>query len=255
MFTVPVRAAALAASTTLAAGCLIGAATSAAATTPSCGNAALAISRSAAQGATGHGSFVLRFKNVSTQTCNLYGYPGLDAINSAGHALAHAQRTLRGFAGGVHVEQNVSLKPGHYASATVEWMNFNPVTSGSCTFSAGVATTPPNTTHTVHFGVSVSLCKLQVHPVVGGTTGNDGFIWAKAAWQQGASANSAHQGAYWTEAENDLKTNDGTYATAVSQLAQLISLPDANQTAAQNYAYHHDISALNAFFGTPGLYS
>jgi hypothetical protein len=32
-------------------------------------------------------------------------------------------------------------------------------------------------------------------------------------------------------------------------------LPDANQTPTQNAEYHHDINALNAFFGTPGLYA
>ena len=87
--------------------------------------------------------------------------------------LAHAQRTMRGFAGGVHTEKTVTVTPGHYASATVEWMNFNPVTSGACTFSKSVATTPANTTHTVHLTVSVSVCQLQVHPTVLGTSGNN----------------------------------------------------------------------------------
>jgi hypothetical protein len=52
-------------------------------------------------------------------------------------------------------------------------MNFNPVTSGNCTFSHSVATTPANTTHTVHLPVSVSICRLQVHPTVAGLSGNN----------------------------------------------------------------------------------
>jgi hypothetical protein len=87
--------------------------------------------------------------------------------------LAHAKRTMRGFAGGAHVKKTITVQPGHYASANVEWMNFNPVTSGSCTFSHSVATTPANTTHTVHLAVSVSVCSLQVHPTVAGTSGNN----------------------------------------------------------------------------------
>ena len=99
---------------------------------------------------------------------------GVDALAfSSGHAIAHAARTLSGFAGGspsgIHT---VSVAPSHWASATVEWMNFNPVTSGPCTFSASVATTPANTSHTVHLNRQVSVCDLQVHPTVAGSTGN-----------------------------------------------------------------------------------
>jgi hypothetical protein len=255
MVTLRIRAAVLTASAMLATAWVLATAVTADATTPACGNTALSVSRSSTQGATGHGSVVLRFRNVSSSSCSLYGYPGLDALNSAGHAIAHAQRTLSGFAGGVHAENTAIITPGHYGSATVEWLNFNPVTAGDCTFSAALATTPPNTTHTVHLPVSVSICKLQVHPVVAGTTGIDGFTRAKAAWQNGATAISARQGTCWADAENDLKMNGPTYATAIKELSQLITLPDANQTPAQNLAYRHDISALNTLFGTPGLYS
>jgi hypothetical protein len=174
MTTLRTRVAALGASATLAGAGLVAAAGPAGATTaPACGNSAVAVSYTHPQGATGHGSFVLRFKNVSAHTCSLYGYPGLDALNSAGHVLAHAARTMHGFAGGAHVKAAVNISPAHYGSATVEWMNFNPVTSGACTFSKSVATTPPNTTHTVHLPVSVSVCSLQVHPTVAGTSGNN----------------------------------------------------------------------------------
>ena len=143
------------------------------ATTPACGNSSLSVSATPAQGATGHGSFVLLFKNTSAATCTVYGYPGLDALNSSGHAIAHATRTLSGFAGGspsgIHT---VTVAPSHFASATVEWMNFNPVTSGPCTFSASVAATPANTSHTVQLNRQVSVCALQVHPTVAGFSGN-----------------------------------------------------------------------------------
>jgi hypothetical protein len=92
-------------------------------------------------------------------------------INSPGQVLAHAQRTLSGFMGGASAVTTVSLAPGGFASATVEWLNFNPVTAGDCTFSASMAATPANTTHTVRLPVSVSVCQLQVHPTVAGTSG------------------------------------------------------------------------------------
>jgi hypothetical protein len=165
----------LLAAATLAGGavCLIAVPSSGASAVPACGNSALTVSATAAQGATGHGNFVLRFKNHTTHACSLYGYPGLDALNSSGHVIAHAKRTLNGFTGGsTHGLRSVVVKPGRYASAGVEWMNFKPTTSGPCKFSQSVAATPANTDHTVHLARSVSGCRLQVHPTVPGTTGN-----------------------------------------------------------------------------------
>jgi hypothetical protein len=166
----------LAACAALVATSLVGAsppATNTAGAVEACGNSSLAVSHTAAHAATGHGSFVLLFKNTSRTTCSIYGYPGFDALNASGHILAHARRTLQGFAGGAHKEKTVAVIPGHWASATSEWTNFNPANSGSCTFSKSVATTPANTTHTIHLAVSVSVCVLQVHPTVAGTSGSN----------------------------------------------------------------------------------
>lgn len=85
---------------------------------------------------------------------------------------------------------------------------------------------------------------------------------AKAQWKQGAGAVSAQQGAYWLKAASDLQAGEDTddrdtsgYPQAINELTDLASLPDAQQTPAQNAQYHQDIDDLNAFFGTPGLYS
>jgi hypothetical protein len=162
----------LAAAATLALGCLA-AAPAAHATTPACGNSSLAVSATAEQGATGHGSFVLLFRNKTTHTCTLFGYPGLDAVTATGHVLAHARRTLTGFTGGsTQGLQTIVVRPGRYASADVEWHNFNFATGGSCRFSYGVDATPANTSHTVFLKRSVSVCGLQVHPTVAGKSGN-----------------------------------------------------------------------------------
>jgi Protein of unknown function (DUF4232) len=161
-----------AAAAALAAGGLL-AAPAQATTVPACGNSSLAVSATGEQGATGHANFVLLFRNRTRSSCSLFGYPGLDALNSAGTAIAHARRTLVGFTGGSrHGLRTIVVAPGRYASADVEWLNFNPTTTGSCRFSHSVATTPANTTHTVHLARSVSICRLQVHPTVAGTSGN-----------------------------------------------------------------------------------
>lgn len=162
---------ALVTAATLAAGAFV-AAGPAAATVPACGNSSLDYGATASQGAAGTGSFVLLYRNHSAVTCSLRGYPGLDAMSSAGYVITHATRTVRGSAGGAsHGVQTITIPPHGYASATVEWKNFNPATSGSCRFSAGVDTTAPNTSKIVKLRRSVSVCDLQVHPTVLGWTG------------------------------------------------------------------------------------
>ena len=199
MSTLHFRVSILAAACAFVLGAFVSAAASASATTTSsaCGNSSVAVSNSPSQGATGHSSFVLLFTNVGGTTCTLTGYPGLDARGSSNQVLAHAQRTLFGFMGGAAAVTTVTLAPGGLASATVEWLNFNPVTTGDCTFSKSVAATPPNTTKTVHLPVSVSICQLQVHPVVTGTSGQGGMPSGVPAGSAGLAAtnnSSAEQG-------------------------------------------------------------
>jgi Protein of unknown function (DUF4232) len=164
---------ALAAATSLAAtACLLAVPTAAFAAPPACGNASLAVTASHEDGAAGHGSLVLRFRNRTTHACTLFGYPGLDALNASGGVIKHARRTLHGSAGGSSDGlQTIRVAPDHFASATVEWLNFNPVTAGSCRFSHSIAATPANTSHTVVLNRSVSVCRLQVHPTVAGRSG------------------------------------------------------------------------------------
>lgn len=163
----------LAALTTLAASaCLVAMPGAASAAAPSCSGASLAITATRTEGAAGHGSLVLRFRNRSGQACTLFGYPGLDALNAHGGVMKHARRTLTGSAGGSsHGLQTIRVRPGRYASATVEWLNFDPRTAGACAFSHSIAATPPNTGHTRRIDRSVSVCRLQVHPTVAGRSG------------------------------------------------------------------------------------
>lgn len=224
-------------------------------TAPACGNHSLAVTNTPSDGAMGHSRVVLLFRNRSTSPCTLYGYPGVDALGSYGAVLAHAHRTLGGAMGGATSVHTVTVLPGHYASAVLDWANFNPATSGDCTFSSSIAVTAANTSHSTYLPVSVSLCSLQVHPTVGGTTGNGAYAAAQLQWIRGASAISANQGLFWHRAKVDLAATGDQYSYYVHELQQLIALPDANQTPTQNHRYHHYINDLNNFFQTPGLYS
>jgi hypothetical protein len=137
-----------------------------------CGDTAFTVSAGNQLGATGHSSIVLRFRNQLPQPCTVRGYPGLDAVSASGTVLAHATRTLSGFAGGAHSVSTLTVGAGQTVSALAEWMNFNPSTSGACPTSTWIVVTPANTTYSHYLPVHVTACRLQIHPTVSGTTGD-----------------------------------------------------------------------------------
>jgi hypothetical protein len=216
---------------------------------PACGDSSLQVTHTPAQGAAGHSAFLLLFRNVTSHTCSLYGYPGLDALNAHGHAIAHATRTLGGFGGPTSI-QTINIKPNHSATALVDWANFNTHTGGDCRSSAKVATTPANTGDTVRFKISVTVCGLEVHPTTH-SGGDHKFVAAQTRWLAGANAISADQSGYWLAAAHDLS---GEWTTAAHQLRKLAHLPDAMLTPAQQAESLHLTRKLNHFFVTPGLY-
>ena len=170
--------------------------------------------------------------------------------------LAHATRTLIGvrrWARGV--EKTITIPSEQWASAVVEWMNFNPSTSGDCTFSAEVKSTPPNTTHTVTLPIKTSICSLQIHPVQLGTDGLAAYADAQADWVAGSKAVSAVQGTWWKNAETYLKTAGTEYSSAINELKSLISYPETGLTPTQIAAVHKLVGELNTFSQTPGLYA
>ena len=138
-----------------------------------CADTALTVAAGGQQGATGHSSVVLLFTNRLPIACTIRGYPGLDALSSSGGVLAHATRTMSGFAGGAHAIASLTVAPGQTVSALAEWLNFNPATSGPCTTSASVAVTPANTADTVPLPLHVTVCGLQIHPTVAGSSGSN----------------------------------------------------------------------------------
>jgi hypothetical protein len=252
MTAVRTRLAALAAAGALSTTGIAATAASASAVTPRCGNSSLAVTRTFTQGGASHGWMALIYRNVTSTTCTVYGYPGLDAISSTGHVLAHATRTLAGYGSGGRLS-TVTIRPGGYASAGVEWLNFNPATSGSCAFSTTVNTIVANTTTVHRLRVSVSACKLQVHPTVAGTPQYPDFGPAQANWITGSKVIAADTKRYLYNARYWLALAK-IYPTQVAQLTQLMALPITGLTPAQIKVARADTAALDDFFGTPGLY-
>jgi hypothetical protein len=137
-----------------------------------CGDTALVVSApGGSNSGAGHSAVVLLFRNRLPQPCTVHGYPGVDALTASAALLTHATRTLSGYAGGATSVATITIGAGQSASATLEWSLFNTVTSGTCTQSASIAVTPANTTTTTGLPVHVTVCGLQIHPTVAGTTG------------------------------------------------------------------------------------
>ena len=125
--------------------------------------------------------------------------------------------------------------------------------------------TSPTTATTVTPELPVPQHSATTYPSPAATrkqVSNPGYGTALAQWKIGATAISAQQGVYWLAAAGLLEATESTDGgntsgcqVAASELRDLATLPDAQQTPAQNAEYHHDIDALNSFFNTPGLYS
>jgi hypothetical protein len=231
-------------------GLVAGAATAsaAAATAPVCGNASLAVTRTFVDGAAGSSFMSLIYRNTSGHRCTVTGYPGLDAIGRRGQVLAHAHRVRAG-----HRVRTITIRPGHYASAGVQWENFNGATGGDCRFSRSINTVVPNTGRVHSLAVSVSRCGLQVHPTVAGIPGRPGYGPAQHDWIRGSRAIAVNQGHFFRAAARQLNRS-GDVAQQVKELRQLASLPETGLTHKQRKEARADVRELDEFFGTPGLY-
>ena len=125
----------------------------------------------ASPGVTHHG-YVIEFKNRGG-ACTIRGYPGVDALNATGHRVLSAKRTSSGYLGGVASGPipTVHLAKGKSASAIVEWIDLG----SPCPRAQSLRITPPNAVKSVVLSPnslkSETLCRVEVHPVVPGTTG------------------------------------------------------------------------------------
>ena len=135
-----------------------------------CGNRAIWESHTQVDGAMGHGVVVLLFKNTSNASCTLVGYPGLDAIGRRGNVLAHAARTRSGMTG-PGVVRTIVIRPGRYRVGRSGMDELQSAQRRELRLLDVDRDHAAHTTATVKFRLSVSICDLQIHPVVAGTSG------------------------------------------------------------------------------------
>src|SRR5205814_6518113 len=92
-----------------------------------CRRAGIVVSAGGQDSGSGHRSVVLVFTNAGSQPCRLTGYPGVAGLDTGGSQVAQAQRTPKGYLGGLASGRPpvVTLPPGQSASALVEALAFN----------------------------------------------------------------------------------------------------------------------------------
>jgi hypothetical protein len=136
-------------------------------TPPLCSSGQVTITASPTLGAVGHRAVPLTFTLAqAAPECTLTGYPGVDAVS--GGPIIHAERTPRGYMGGlppsVAVPPTVILSTSQQAQAIVEGRAVD-ADGSQCPTYTDLQVTPPDTTDTVTVAASIDTCQLQVHPV------------------------------------------------------------------------------------------
>lgn len=134
---------------------------------PPCPAGKLAISADPAEAAVGHRGVNLTFTLVAdASACTITGYPQVDS--GAGGPLIHAERTPRGYMGGLpsgtDTPPTVTLMPSQQAHAILEGMAADG-TGKTCPTYTELLVGPPDATTLVTLPVSIEACQLQVHPV------------------------------------------------------------------------------------------
>jgi hypothetical protein len=105
---------------------------------------------------------VVTFKNTSGTACSLYGYPGLQMLDSSGHAIP--TDVIRGTSTTVPSvpEELVPIAPGAEASFDLGFPDGTGYGSAVCPTSTNVEITPPNATQPITIS-------WQIQPYGGGT--------------------------------------------------------------------------------------
>jgi hypothetical protein len=142
-----------------------------------CRDGQISVSTGVGGGGVGHEDQVLLFTNSSHSACTLSGYPGVAGLDAQGNQVVQAQRTLRGYLGGLDngatTPPTVSLSPGQVASATVEGTDVPVGSATSCPTYPALLVTPPNLTRSVQVTAGLPGCSpIQIHPVVPGSSGS-----------------------------------------------------------------------------------
>jgi len=119
---------------------------------PLCRAATLSLSYLGGQGATGHGELGFALHNTSSYTCSTYGYPGIQFLDQAGHALPTTPtHTTQDFFGSLP-RVPLTVAPGASVSFRLG-VTHGVTSSAGCTTAYGLQVIPPNDTATLRTAI------------------------------------------------------------------------------------------------------
>lgn len=136
----------------------------------------LQISQAGASGATGHIQMIYALENTSSTACTVFGYPGMQMVDSAGNPMPTTVVRGNAFTFPDIQPRAVALEPGGQASFAVDYSDVPVGNQTSCPVSAALEITPPNAFDRLVIPASIASCDsvLHVSPVIAGVPGTAG---------------------------------------------------------------------------------
>jgi Protein of unknown function (DUF4232) len=124
-----------------------------------CSDADLTVTNGAVESASTMRRVVVSFKNTSSNSCGLVGYPEADLVTAAGGVLVHVEPRP---ALAAHV---LTLAPGDVANADVEAYAIDTATGNSCPREGTLVVTPPNDSVSHTLDVALPICSATISSV------------------------------------------------------------------------------------------
>jgi hypothetical protein len=124
-----------------------------------CADNDLAVSNSPLESANTQRHVTLSFKNTSSHSCTLVGYPGADLVTPAGGVLINVLRRPGNAA------HHLTLNPGDVATADVTAYAIDTSTGQACPRWGNLVVTPPNGYVSHPMSVDVPICNASVSTV------------------------------------------------------------------------------------------
>jgi Protein of unknown function (DUF4232) len=139
-------------------------------TVPGCTGTNYTFSQLGSQGAAGTFEVTFGFRNTSSATCPLYGYPGMQLLNASGADIPTT--TVRG--GGESFTDfapaTVEVGPGDTAYFNMAYSDVTTGTESSCPTATAIEAIPPNTSTPLQVAAQFVVCNsgtVTVSPVFG----------------------------------------------------------------------------------------
>jgi hypothetical protein len=102
---------------------------------------------------------ILSFKNTSSHSCTLTGYPGADLVSPPGGVLINVPRRP------ANAAHHVTLNPGDVATADVTAYAIDTATGNSCPRWGSLVVTPPNGFVSHRLNVDLPICTASISSV------------------------------------------------------------------------------------------